>query len=52
MEVLSKDPKGLQRAAELIHAGKIILWPTDGIYAFSCHAQKREAVEKIYSIKS
>ena len=52
MEVLSSDSKGLIRAAELVHAGKIILWPSGGVYVLACHAQKREAVEKIYSIKS
>lgn len=52
MEALSKDTQGLQRAAELIHAGEILLWPSCGVYGLACHAQKREAVEKIYSIKS
>ncbi len=52
MEVLSKDVHGLQRAAELIHAGGIILWPSCGVYGLACHAQKRETVERVYSIKS
>lgn len=52
MEVLSKDVHGLQRAVELIHAGGIMLWPSCGVYGLACHAQKREAVEKIYAIKT
>ena len=44
MELLSKDVDGLQRAAELIHAGCIILWPSCGVYGLACHAQKRNAI--------
>jgi L-threonylcarbamoyladenylate synthase len=52
MKVLEKTPSGLTQAADIIQRGGVILWPSCGVYGLACHAQDRQAVERIYSIKT
>jgi tRNA threonylcarbamoyl adenosine modification protein (Sua5/YciO/YrdC/YwlC family) len=52
METLTNDETGLQRAAELIKSGGLVLWPSGGVYGLAGRAQDRHAVDKIYAIKS
>jgi L-threonylcarbamoyladenylate synthase len=41
----------VQRAAEVLQRGGIILYPTDTIWGIGCDATNRESVQKIYRIK-
>lgn len=41
----------IEKAAEVLNAGGIILYPTDTIWGIGCDATNPEAVEKIYRLK-
>ncbi|MBU0497842.1 MAG: threonylcarbamoyl-AMP synthase [Candidatus Thermoplasmatota archaeon] len=45
------DTKILQSAREAIHAGKLIIYPTDTQYALGCTITKIAAIKKIYKLK-
>ena len=46
----SKDAL-LNKAADAIEKGKVIVSPTDTVYGFLARADNKKAVEKIYKIK-
>lgn len=48
MEVIKPN---LQKAAEAIKKGKILVCPTDTVYGLVCDASNKKAVDKIYLIK-
>lgn len=52
MKVLEKTIQDLQRAADIVNMGGVILWPSCGVFGLACHAQDRQAVERIYAIKA
>jgi len=41
----------VERAAEVLKAGGVILYPTDTIWGIGCDATNARAVEKVYKIK-
>jgi len=41
----------MQKAAEVMRAGGVILYPTDTIWGIGCDATNSEAVQKVYEIK-
>ncbi len=41
----------IKRAAEIIRAGGIIVYPTDSCYALGCHIGDKEAMERIRAIR-
>lgn len=41
----------VERAADYITSGKVILYPTDTIWGLGCDAKNQEAVDRIYRIK-
>lgn len=41
----------IQRCADLLLAGKVILYPTDTVWGIGCDATNEEAISRIYSIK-
>lgn len=48
MEIIKPD---LQKAAEAVKAGKVLVCPTDTVYGLICGARNKVAAEKIYQIK-
>lgn len=42
----------IQKAAEIIKSGGIILYPTDTVWGIGCDATNAEAVQKIYDLKN
>lgn len=44
------DPE-IIKAAEVLESGGIILYPTDTIWGIGCDATRKEAVQRIYSLK-
>ena len=46
------DEKGIQKAVNIIKKGGVIIFPTDTVYGIGCDPYNKEAVEKIYEIKS
>src|SRR3989344_7237171 len=55
MEILSLKSKDTQhaaeRAAEVLRAGGVVLYPTDTLYGLGADAFSDEAVAKVYAIK-
>lgn len=41
----------IQRCAEMLLAGKVILYPTDTVWGIGCDATNEEALKRIYEIK-
>lgn len=48
---LNPDPRQIERVVEILRDGGVIIYPTDGVYAFGCDITKSRAVEKIARIK-
>ena len=45
------DPAGINRAAELLRKGKVIVLPTRGLYGLAADALNPEAVARVFTIK-
>jgi tRNA threonylcarbamoyl adenosine modification protein (Sua5/YciO/YrdC/YwlC family) len=45
------NPRKIQQAVEVLHAGGVAAYPTDSIYALGCAIEARDAIEKIYRAK-
>jgi len=45
------DPAVLRRAAELLHAGQLVAFPTETVYGLGANALDPEAVGRIYAAK-
>ena len=45
------NPRRIQKAAEMLEAGKVIAYPTDTVYGIGCDLHNRKAVDRIYRIK-
>ena len=41
----------IEKCAELLQAGKVLLYPTDTVWGIGCDATNEEAIMKIYHIK-
>lgn len=48
----NNSPQDLQKIADILNDGGLIIYPTDTVYAIGCHALKERAVERICKIKS
>ena len=46
------NKEGIEKASEIINDGGIVIFPTDTVYGIGCNPYNKEAVEKIYKIKS
>lgn len=45
------QPRLMRRAAEILRAGGVIVYPTDSCYALGCHPGDKSAVERIRAIR-
>ena len=45
------QPRLIQQAVQLIHAGGVIVYPTDSCYALGCHVGDKAAVERLRRIR-
>jgi len=45
------NPRLIQKAAEMLEAGKVIAYPTDTVYGIGCDLHNRKAVDRIYRLK-
>lgn len=41
----------LQRAVDALHAGKLVVYPTDSAYALACHIGDKQALERIVILR-
>ena len=51
MERVPCDIQNIQRAAEIIRHGGIVVFPTETSYGIGCDMRNQEAVQRIYKIK-
>lgn len=45
------NPRKIQQAIDILHAGGVAAYPTDSIYALGCAIESRDAIEQIYRAK-
>lgn len=45
------NPRKIQQAVDVLHAGGVAAYPTDSIYALGCAIESRDAIEKIFRAK-
>jgi tRNA threonylcarbamoyl adenosine modification protein (Sua5/YciO/YrdC/YwlC family) len=45
------QPRLIRRAAEIVHAGGVIVYPTDSCYALGCHLGDKAATERMRAIR-
>jgi tRNA threonylcarbamoyl adenosine modification protein (Sua5/YciO/YrdC/YwlC family) len=45
------EPRLVRKAAEILAAGGIVIYPTDTVYGLGCSVANKNAIEKIYLIK-
>ena len=46
------DGEGIEKTAQIIEKGGIVIFPTDTVYGIGCNPYNENAVKKIYKIKS
>jgi L-threonylcarbamoyladenylate synthase len=46
------DKEGISKASSVIKMGGIVVFPTDTVYGIGCDPYNKEAIQKIYKIKS
>jgi L-threonylcarbamoyladenylate synthase len=52
MDFLESSRKALNKSAEAINNGWVVIFPTDTVYGFLADAENKKAIEKIYKIKN
>jgi tRNA threonylcarbamoyl adenosine modification protein (Sua5/YciO/YrdC/YwlC family) len=45
------EPRTVRRAAELLSAGGIVIYPTDTVYGLGCSVEDKDAIGRIHLIK-
>jgi tRNA threonylcarbamoyl adenosine modification protein (Sua5/YciO/YrdC/YwlC family) len=45
------EPRIISKAAEILAAGGIVIYPTDTVYGLGCSIESKEAIERVYLIK-
>ena len=45
------DPRQVAKVVEVLRDGGVIIYPTDGVYAFGCDCTKAKAVERVAKLK-
>ncbi len=48
---LAPDPAGIARAAELLHAGELVAFPTDTVYGIGCRIGDPAGLARIFAAK-
>ena len=49
---VSCNKEGIEKASQIVNHGGIVIFPTDTVYGIGCNPYDKEAVKKIYKIKS
>ena len=45
------NPKDMERAAEIVRTGGVVVYPTDTVYGMGCDLNNPQAIGRVYSIK-
>jgi tRNA threonylcarbamoyl adenosine modification protein (Sua5/YciO/YrdC/YwlC family) len=48
---VTPDPRQLKKVVDVLRDGGVIIYPTDGVYAFGCDITKNRAVERVAQLK-
>jgi tRNA threonylcarbamoyl adenosine modification protein (Sua5/YciO/YrdC/YwlC family) len=48
---VTPDPRQLKKVVDVLRDGGVIIYPTDGVYAFGCDISKNRAVERVAQLK-
>ena len=48
---VTPDPRQLKKVVDILQNGGVIIYPTDGVYAFGCEIHKSKAVERVAQLK-
>lgn len=51
MHTENPEPRFVRKAAEILAAGGIIIYPTDTVYGLGCSVENKNAIERIHLIK-
>ena len=51
MEIAAPTPQGLAKAAELLHAGEVVAYPTETVYGLGADPFSVEALDSLYRVK-
>ncbi len=51
MHTENPEPRFIRKAADLLSAGGIVIYPTDTVYGIGCSIENRIAIERIYLVK-
>jgi L-threonylcarbamoyladenylate synthase len=51
VDVVAPAPTAIRRAAAVIAAGKLVVFPTDTVYGIACRADDQKAIEAVYEAK-
>jgi L-threonylcarbamoyladenylate synthase len=51
LDPVNPDPRLIERAANLLRAGRLVAFPTETVYGLGANALSTEAVQRIYSAK-
>jgi tRNA threonylcarbamoyl adenosine modification protein (Sua5/YciO/YrdC/YwlC family) len=53
LQINEENPQSrfIEKAAEILDQGGVILYPTDTVYAYGCDITKKDAIERIYRIR-
>ena len=51
MEIAAPTPRGLAKAAELLHAGEVVAYPTETVYGLGADPFSVEALDSLYRVK-
>lgn len=51
LDPVNPDPRLIERAAELLRAGRLVAFPTETVYGLGANAMSAEAVQRIYNAK-
>ena len=49
---VSCDKEGIEKANKIIRNGGVVIFPTDTVYGIGCDPYNKNAIDKIYKIKS
>ena len=51
IHIVNPEPRLIRRAADILRAGGIVIYPTDTVYGIGCSVEIKAAIEKIHLIK-
>lgn len=54
LQIHEENPQGrfIEKAADILEQGGVILYPTDTVYAYGCDIAQKDAIERIYRIRA